>query len=142
MLVVLVLVAGEPSVALDEPLEGEICGRTTWSGLTDPPLTPEFEDGAEETDFAKVVVVECAAFVIPRLLSDDVLTVEGSEEKALMAMREIARIRIAPFPAAFPERSLLRDTTSCSLCALIRAAEEGTDLDRGALVLDMEEPPA
>lgn len=100
---------------LEEGLEGEICGNTTWSGLTDPPVIPELEEGGtDEIDLAKVVVVDGTTLEIPRLLSAEVFTVEGSDEKALMAMSDIARIRIAPLPAALLERCVLVEIASLS----------------------------
>lgn len=78
-------------------------------------MIPEFEvGGTEETDLAKVVVVDDTVLEIPRLLSAEVFTVEGSDEKALMAMSDIARIRIAPLPAALLERRVFVETASIS----------------------------
>ncbi len=95
---------------LEDDPEGEIWGNTTWSGLTDPPVIPEFEEGGtDEIDLAKVVVVDEATFEIPRLLSAEVFTVEGREENALIAMSDIARIRIAPLPAALFERCVFAE---------------------------------
>ena len=85
--------------------DGETWGRTTWSGLTDPPVIPEPDDeGADVIDIANVVLVEAVALVMPRPLSAEVFTVDGSDENALMAMSEMARMRIAPLPAALPDR--------------------------------------
>ncbi len=78
-------------------------------------MIPEFEvRGPDEIDEAKVVVVDDTTFEIPRLLSAEVFTVEGSDEKALIAMSDIARIKIAPLPAALLERCVLVETASLS----------------------------
>lgn len=62
---------------------------------------------------------------------------DGSDEKALIAIRETASMSNAPLPAALFERLVFLDIVSLSLSALIRADELGTELDLRPLLLDV-----